>query len=611
MKKIICTLLILILCAANQLPTYAAESITLPSGIASSDIESIIDSYVKENEDTTAAMSVAVLTGDKILLEKAYGYTDLENKLVNDRESVFEWGSCTKLLTWVSVMQLVEKGSIDLNKDIQEYLPDGFLHKLKFDKPITMLNLMNHNAGWQETATDLFVKDKKNIKELGDALQYIEPAQANEPGKIVTYSNWGAALAGYIVECVSGQNFGDYVHANIFKPLGMDHTAIKSDLTDNEWVLNQRMKEKCYTTNNESLGTSFHYLTLYPSGMATGTLTDFIKFAQAFLPAEGNVSPLFTKVETLKQMLSPSLTYIDGETPRICHGLWTDQLGVPVLWHDGGTLGSSSWFAFDKESGTGIVTLTNQKEESIYNCGLLPIVFGKYDNSKADGTSSDISGIYVNTRSCFLGYTKLYSLFNTMEISKNNEGSYTVNSGVDTTITGISKDSYLMDMGGEKQFILFKTSDKKGANVLQMVGADYVQINGYGLLAKLGLLLLFVITSLYSFIILLLKALQLLRRKPSQPLDTYRMLVNISAITQLVLFFLIAAKLLMTETPLYQDVHWMLLVGTGLAALPISYAVILIIKWRGLNTSKKTKIGLIVNCIMGLIVSFNMLYWII
>ncbi|MBU5439028.1 beta-lactamase family protein [Tissierella sp. MSJ-40] len=114
-------------------------------------------------------------------------------------------------------------------------------------------------------------------------------------------------MAGYIVECVSGQSFNDYVHEHIFEPLGMEHTALNATLSDNEWVAEKRGKEKCYTTKNESLGTCLYYLSLYPAGIATGTINDFIKFGQAFLTAEEEKSLLFEKRETLDEMISPSL----------------------------------------------------------------------------------------------------------------------------------------------------------------------------------------------------------------------------------------------------------------------------------------------------------------
>ena len=79
-----------------------------------------------------------------------------------DDNSVFEWGSVTKLTVWVSVMQLWEEGKIDLKTDIKEYLPKDFLKsKLKFDKPITMLDLMNHQAGFADV--DLAKNEDKDL----------------------------------------------------------------------------------------------------------------------------------------------------------------------------------------------------------------------------------------------------------------------------------------------------------------------------------------------------------------------------------------------------------------------------------------------------------------
>ena len=84
------------------------------------------------------------------LYQKNFGYTDKEKKLAVDDKSVFEWGSTTKITVWVSVMQLWEEGKIDLKTDIREYLPQNLLKNLKYDKPITMLDLMNHQAGFED-----------------------------------------------------------------------------------------------------------------------------------------------------------------------------------------------------------------------------------------------------------------------------------------------------------------------------------------------------------------------------------------------------------------------------------------------------------------------------
>ena len=98
---------------------------------------------------------------------------------------------------------------------------------------------------------------------------------------MTSYSNYGTALAGYIVERISGQSFADYVHEHIFQPLGMKHTALKPDLSDNVFVQKQREKEKTYDTNGDLLkGDQPFVLGEYPAGRATGTFADIKKFAQ-------------------------------------------------------------------------------------------------------------------------------------------------------------------------------------------------------------------------------------------------------------------------------------------------------------------------------------------
>lgn len=137
------------------IPANAAEA-NLPSEIGGR-----IEEFVSQHEDTTAAMSVSVFDSAETFYSGYFGYADKENSIVNDSSTVMEWGSATKLLVWVSVMQLWEQGKIDLDADISVYLPEGFLVNQRYDTPVTMTHLMNHSAGYQETYADLFVKKRK------------------------------------------------------------------------------------------------------------------------------------------------------------------------------------------------------------------------------------------------------------------------------------------------------------------------------------------------------------------------------------------------------------------------------------------------------------------
>ena len=235
-------------------PVQAAVNIT-PTGITFDSIGTEIENLAKENEGDYASFATAVFNGEEVLYSGHFGYIDRENQIVADENTVYEWGSISKMLVRVSVMQLHEQGKLDLNADIQTYLPEGFLTKLKYDEPITMMHLMNHNAGWEETKAALEVADEADIISLEEALKKTEPAQTFKPGEITAYSNWGAALAGYIVERVSGMDYVEYLHKNILEPLGMEQTSVSADYRDNEWVRTQREKTKAYLIMNyEELG---------------------------------------------------------------------------------------------------------------------------------------------------------------------------------------------------------------------------------------------------------------------------------------------------------------------------------------------------------------------
>jgi len=177
--------------------------------------------------DHIAGATVAVLKDGKLFFTKGYGYADVENKTPVDASvSMFEIGSVTKLFTWTAVMQLVEEGKIDLHADVNTYLKD-FKIPATYPQPITMENLMTHTAGFEEQPKGLAVSDPKDIQPLGTVLAQTIPARLWPPGQVWSYSNWGAALAGYIVEEVSGMPFDQYVKENIFTPLGMNNTTIE------------------------------------------------------------------------------------------------------------------------------------------------------------------------------------------------------------------------------------------------------------------------------------------------------------------------------------------------------------------------------------------------
>jgi len=125
-------------------------------------------------------------------------------------------------------MQLVEKGKLNLDTDVNQYI--DFKIPAYDGKPVTLRNLMTHTAGFQETVRQLISDKPEAAIPLEQYVKHNLPPRIFEPGKVPAYSNYGASLAGYIVQRASGMPFDDYVEQNIFKPLGMTQSTFRQPL---------------------------------------------------------------------------------------------------------------------------------------------------------------------------------------------------------------------------------------------------------------------------------------------------------------------------------------------------------------------------------------------
>jgi len=369
--------LALVVASLMTLPLLASCSATQPveqePKIYTGSYEEKINSFYEDHKDTTAGAMVGVFDKDGVVFKGYYGYSDIENGIKVDENTVIDWGSTTKTLVWVSVMQLWEQGKIDLETDVREYLPDGFLTNLRYDKPVRMIDLMNHRAGFQEYYTDMFLPASMEAYTLEEALKLDQPAQVFEPDTVTAYSNWGVALAGFIVERISGESFADYVHHHIFEPLDMKDTAIAPDLMDNPSVRERRDKLMCYS-GTTPVGNAFYLISLYPAGSCVSTLDDYIKYASCFVKDE---FPLFENQETYDVMMSATSYYSDTNIAKNTHGFWALPYGNNTFGHGGNTQACSSYITFDPEKQIGCVVMTNQAGEQDYNGELFLSIYGR------------------------------------------------------------------------------------------------------------------------------------------------------------------------------------------------------------------------------------------
>jgi CubicO group peptidase (beta-lactamase class C family) len=214
--------------AENALPTPAetAAGVTLSATDANAWLDGYLP-YALKTGDIAGAV-VAIVKDGEILTARGYGYADVAaRKPVDPKLTLFRPGSVSKLFTWTAVMQLVEAGKIDLDADVNQYL--DFKIPARDGKPITMRNLMQHTAGFEEQAKGVITENPK-APGFEALLKAWIPERVFAPGTTPAYSNYGASLAGYIVQRLSGESFESYIEKHIFDPLEMRHSSFRQPL---------------------------------------------------------------------------------------------------------------------------------------------------------------------------------------------------------------------------------------------------------------------------------------------------------------------------------------------------------------------------------------------
>lgn len=300
--------------------------------MTAADVESFLDGIVplQLSQTDIAGATVAIVKDGKLLFAKGYGYADVQKKQsVSAQETLFRPGSISKLFTWTAIMQLFEQGKLDLDRDVNEYL--DFRIPEAFGKPITLKNIMTHTPGFEEQVKDLFTTS--GTPNLGEYLKTHIPARIYPPGTVPAYSNYATALAGYIVQRVSGRPFDEYIAENIFKPLGMTHSTFAQPLPSSLAPL---------MSGGYRLGSDpaqpFEVINPFPAGSLSSSAADIAQFMMAHLQDGQLGEAHILKPETARLMHS-RLFALDDAANAMCYGFYEESRnGQRIIGHGGDTI---------------------------------------------------------------------------------------------------------------------------------------------------------------------------------------------------------------------------------------------------------------------------------
>ena len=281
-------------------------------------------------EDIAGAVILIVKDG-KVLFSQGYGYSNVEKKIpVSPENTLFRPGSISKLFTWTAVMQLVEQGKLDLDRNVNDYI--DFKIPDTYPKPITLRNIMTHTSGLEETVQELFVRDASDLKPFDIYLKEHLPTRIFPPGTTPAYSNYATTIAGYIVQRVSGQPFDDYIEQHILKPLNMNHSTFRQPLPDSL----KAMMSNGYEVASQP-AKPFEFVEAAPAGSSSVTAADMAHFMMAHLQDGTYEGAQILKPETAKLMHARQFENLPGMNAMALGFYEETRNGHRIIGHGGDT----------------------------------------------------------------------------------------------------------------------------------------------------------------------------------------------------------------------------------------------------------------------------------
>lgn len=307
----------------QSIPGVSAEPLKEGAGLKTpQELETFLDGIMAAHlkAQRTPGATVSVVKDGQLFFAKGYGFADVEKQIpVDADQTLFRPGSVSKLFGWTALMQLVEQGKVSLDADVNTYLTQFKIPDTWPGKPVTVRNLFTHTEGFEDGSLGFLIVDSaERLDTLAGGLEHHMPARVHPPttdfntAENSSYSNWGAALAGLIIENVSGMPFDDYIEKNIFAPLGMQHSTFRQPVPA---ALLPHLSQGYDREAALLHAKGFEYVNIWPAGSLSATATDMAKFMIAHLNKGALGEARILKEETAKQMHGRAMSpgpYLNG-----------------------------------------------------------------------------------------------------------------------------------------------------------------------------------------------------------------------------------------------------------------------------------------------------------
>jgi CubicO group peptidase (beta-lactamase class C family) len=344
-------------------PGHTADTLDAGGGLTADQLQQL-DALVEARMQTAQVpgAAVAVVKGGRVVLSRAWGFADVEQQKPATPDTLFQLASVSKTVTSVALMQLYDQHRFALDDDIDAQLPYPVRNPHFPSVPITYRMLLSHTSSIEDSnqvdahtvtgdspiALDTFLKGY--LTAGGTYYDAANWSSTNQPGASYSYANAGMALAGDLVEILSGQNLQDYCQANLFAPLGM---------TQSSWFLAGLDPQEIavpYTVDGNGKFVPGDHLgwPTYPDGQLRTSANQLARFLLAFIQ--------FGQLDGVQILSQPTVMEMRKQQPHSNEGLswgYWDDGNRSLIGHSGAYIGMSTDMYFDTATGGGFVLLTN------------------------------------------------------------------------------------------------------------------------------------------------------------------------------------------------------------------------------------------------------------
>ena len=251
-------------------------------------------------EKELPALSIAIIYDQQIVWAEGFGMADPKSKTPATADTVYRIGSVSKLFTDIAIMQLVERGELNLDAPITDYLPD-FHPRNPFGTPITLRQLMSHRSGLlrEPPVGNYFETSQPTLAATVHSLNDTDLVFA--PNTHTKCSNAAIAVVGYLLEARGHEAFAKYLRSSVLAPMGLRHSSFEPEPA----IVAGLAKGEMWTYDGLTFEAPTFQLGMTPAGSMYSTVNDLGHFVSVLLAQGKTENGAILKPATLEQMWSP------------------------------------------------------------------------------------------------------------------------------------------------------------------------------------------------------------------------------------------------------------------------------------------------------------------